>query len=134
MPRFLAALDVIGIYDALCLREERPITPCVNPGGLDAALVRARNAVLYGGGDLADAAVMVAIGVAMAHPFADGNKRTATAAMYVFLRTNGRTFLFNNAEQQELAHLLVAYVAETDEREAAHDLFAAFVRNRVSET
>lgn len=129
MPRFLTALDVISVHHALCRREERPITPCINPNGLDAALARAQNAMLYGGGDLVDAAVTVAIGVAMAHPFADGNKRTATAAMYMFLRANGRKLTLEDAEQRELARLLTTYVAETGERDAMHNAFAAFVRD-----
>lgn len=131
MPRFLTALDVIGIHDALCRRQERPITPCINLNGLDAALVRAQNAMLYGGGDLVDAAAMVAIGVAMAHPFADGNKRTATFTMDVFLRGNGRKLTLDHAEEHELARLLTAYVAGVDERDAAQLAFSAFVRDHV---
>lgn len=90
--------------------------------------------MLYGGGDLVDAAVTVAIGVAMAHPFTDGNKRTATAAMYMFLRANGRKLTLDDAEQRELARLLTAYVVETGERDATHATFAAFVRDHVHDS
>ena len=45
---------------------------------------------LYPG--LAQKAARYAYGIASNHPFADGNKRTATAVMGVFLRMNGCRF------------------------------------------
>lgn len=41
---------------------------------------------------LAQKAARYAFGIARNHPFADGNKRTATAVMGAFLRTNGCRF------------------------------------------
>lgn len=42
--------------------------------------------------DIAEKVARYAFGVASNHPFVDGNKRTATAAMGTFLRINGIQF------------------------------------------
>ena len=60
-----------------------------DPGLLDAALARPLNKFRYGGGDLAALAAAQAYGIASQHPFVDGNKQSAFAAMIVFLGLNG---------------------------------------------
>lgn len=62
-------------------------------GALESALDRPRNKWAYGETtDLVDLAAAYAFGIARNHPFIDGNKRTAFAAMMVFLRRNGVPF------------------------------------------
>lgn len=67
------------------------------PGLRDAGLLemgaaRALNRAAYGPADLFDIAAAYAFGLAKAHAFADGNKRTAVVAALVFLRLNGYGF------------------------------------------
>lgn len=61
-------------------------------GLLESALDRPRNRWAYEQGDLPMLAAAYAFGIARNHPFVDGNKRTAFAAMMVFLRINGVRF------------------------------------------
>ncbi len=58
-------------------------------GLLDSALARPLNHAGYGEPDTAEPAALYAIAIARNHPFVDGNKRTAFAAMVLFLALNG---------------------------------------------
>ena len=62
-----------------------------DPNLLESALARPRQRWAYEpDADLADFAAAYAFGIAKNHPFVDGNKRTAFAAMMLFLALNGR--------------------------------------------
>lgn len=57
---------------------------------LDSALARPRNRFLYdSGSDVAALAAAYGYGLALNHPFVDGNKRIAFVAVGVFLSLNG---------------------------------------------
>ena len=56
---------------------------------LESALARPQNAFAYGEEDIVVLAVRLLAGVAFAHAFEQGNKRTAFEAMWHFLRLNG---------------------------------------------
>ena len=58
-------------------------------GLLESALARPLNKFAYGETDIAALAAAYGFGIARNHPFVDGNKRTAFAAMIVFLGLNG---------------------------------------------
>jgi len=59
----------------------------------------------FGGVDLyptvIEKAAKLAYGIAMNHPFADGNKRIAAAAMLLFLKLNGLELRFTQKEFAE---------------------------------
>jgi death-on-curing protein len=61
-------------------------------GLLESALARPINKFAYGETDLAALAAAYAFGLARNHPFVDGNKRAAFAAIIVFLGLNGYDF------------------------------------------
>lgn len=63
-----------------------------DPGLLESALARPRNKFAYGETDLAELAAAYGFGIARNHPFVDGNKRSAFAAIIVFLGLNGVDF------------------------------------------
>ena len=56
---------------------------------LEAAVERPRNKAVYGEPSLEKIAAAYAFGIAKAHAFVDGNKRTAFVASATFLRLNG---------------------------------------------
>ena len=56
---------------------------------LEAALERPRNKAAYGEPSLEEIAAAYAFGIAKAHAFVDGNKRTAFVTSATFLRLNG---------------------------------------------
>jgi death on curing protein len=62
-------------------------------GLLESALGRPLNKFAYGETDLAALAAAYAFGIARNHPFVDGNKRAAFAAMIVFLGLNEIDFI-----------------------------------------
>ncbi|WP_170565363.1 type II toxin-antitoxin system death-on-curing family toxin [Ruegeria atlantica] len=67
------------------------------PGLRDVALLemgcaRAMNLAAYTDADLSDIAAAYAFGIAKAHAFVDGNKRTAFVTAATFLRLNGFSF------------------------------------------
>jgi death-on-curing protein len=65
-------------------------------GLLESALARPRNAFAYGEEDMVVLAVALMDGVSRAHAFEQGNKRTAFAAMRLFLRANGFDTTFDD--------------------------------------
>jgi death-on-curing protein len=65
-------------------------------GLLESALARPRNAFAYGEEDIVVLAVTLMAGVSRAHAFEQGNKRTAFAAMRLFLRANGYDTAFDD--------------------------------------
>ncbi len=60
-----------------------------DPALLEMGCARALNRAVYEDADLFDLAAAYAYGIAKAHAFVDGNKRTAFVAAFTFLRLNG---------------------------------------------
>jgi death on curing protein len=58
-------------------------------GLLESAMARPQNAFAYGEDDIVVLAVRLMTGIAQAHAFEQGNKRTAFEALWHFLRLNG---------------------------------------------
>jgi death-on-curing protein len=65
-------------------------------GLLDSALARPKNFYGFGQEDVIALAVALLSGIARAHAFEQGNKRTAFAAMRLFLRANGYDTAFDD--------------------------------------
>lgn len=59
---------------------------------LEMGCARAMNLFAYGEASLAELAAAYAFGIAKAHAFVDGNKRTAFVTAVTFLRLNGLAF------------------------------------------
>jgi death on curing protein len=87
-PRWLSLETVVDINRALVATtgEQHFLR---DQGLLESALARPRNAFAYGEEDVVALAVRLLAGLAMAHAFEQGNKRTAFVAMTEFLMTNG---------------------------------------------
>ena len=68
-------------------------------GLLESALARPRNFFGFGEEDVAVLAVVLMAGIARAHAFEQGNKRTAFEAMWHFLRINGYDLAIEDSEQ-----------------------------------
>lgn len=91
---------------------------------LGSAIDRRRNKFAYGETSFAALAAAYAFGIAKNHPFVDGNKRTAFAAMMVFLRRNGVRFAPSSAE----ATVAILALAAGELSEAA---LAAWIGDRI---
>jgi death-on-curing protein len=97
-PVWLDRLTVAAIHFDLLLGHGG-IYGVRDEGLLESALDRARNRWLYEPeSDLAALAEAYGFGLTTNHPYADGNKRVALMAMYVFLAVNGRRLVAPEAE------------------------------------
>lgn len=67
-------------------------------GFLDSALARRLNRAGHAEPDVAELAVVYALGIVQNQPFIDGNRRTAFVALELFLRLNGCVFTAGDAE------------------------------------
>lgn len=85
-------------------------------GLLESALARPRNFFGYGEEDIVVLAVTLMAGIAQAHPFEQGNKRTAFAAMRLFLGANGYDTSFDDTTPwaEEIIALVEHRTAEED--------------------
>lgn len=83
-------------------------------GLLQSALGRPQNKFAYGETDLAALAAAYAFGIARNHPFVDGNKRAAFAAIIVFLGLNDIDFLAPEAEATAIILELAAGNVDED--------------------
>ena len=75
--------------------------------GLESAVMRPQMAAYYQNADIAEQAAVLIEGIAMAHPFIDGNKRTALIAGTTFLDMNGYELRTTNTELGEQIEQLV---------------------------
>jgi death on curing protein len=87
-PLWLSVEAVIDINQAAVTSTgERHLLR--DAGLLESALARPQNAFAYGEEDIVVLAVRLMAGIAQAHAFEQGNKRTAFVAMVQFLNANG---------------------------------------------
>lgn len=75
---------------------------------VESALARPRQAAIYENADILRQAATLLFGLVKNHPFAGGNKRTATFLMLYFLRINGYRITALLAELVELTRLIDA--------------------------
>lgn len=116
---YLSVAHVVGLYfEAMRLAGEQPAA-LVRPEAFESAVHRPRAADYYGGATRIEQAVELAEGIALAHPWVDGNKRCAFMSMVTFLAWNSVPVPVPDAERYlKVASLLVEMVAATgDERE-----------------
>ena len=91
MTVWLSRQFILAIHDEQ-LAEHGGALGVRNDGLLDSALARPLNRAGYSAPDVAELAALYAIAIARNHPFVDGNKRTAFAALFTFLALNATAF------------------------------------------
>jgi len=94
-------------------------------GMLESALGRPQNKFAYGEHDLAALAAAYAFGIARNHPFIDGNKRAALAAMIVFLNLNDIDLLVPQAD-------MTAAILAVAAGEAEEEILAQWLRDHIA--
>jgi death-on-curing protein len=101
--RYLSFGEIVDLHQAL-LDQTGGATGIRDLGGLESALAQPR--ATFGGVDLHETIVQkaAALGFSLTlnHPFVDGNKRVAHAAMDVFLVLNGLELVGTVDEQERL--------------------------------
>ena len=91
-PRWVSVAAAITIHDRQISRHGGA-AGLRDRGLLEAAVARPLNKWQYGTTDLFDLAAAYAFGIAKAHAFVDGNKRTALVSSLTFLLANGQHVL-----------------------------------------
>ena len=97
------SVEYIRVDDVLAIHEDQILryggsAGVRDPGLLEAALFRPQTG--YYSSVIEEAAALWE-SLSQNHPFVDGNKRTAFAATYVFLRINGLRISATDADAQE---------------------------------
>lgn len=125
--RYLTKEEVLAIHE-LVIERYGGTRGLRDPGLLESALAQAGQS--FAGADLcpslAEKAARSAWGIIKNHPFVDGNKRTGTAVLGVFLRANGATF---EPDAQELYRIVLSLA---DGSKDCDDL-AEWVRGEIGE-
>lgn len=97
---------------------------------LESAAIKPQAAAYYADADIAEQAALLAVGISQNQPFLDGNKRTAYAAMRMFLTINGFRI---DAPSLDIARQLEAVAEREGSLEEATLQFAAWLRDRTVE-
>jgi len=86
---YLTAEEVIRINEQVLRQAGQVALPARDQGLLESALQRPQQAAFYEDADIVTQGALYMVGIAMNHPFVDGNKRTGYVAGFTFLRLNG---------------------------------------------
>jgi death on curing protein len=114
-PRWLPTEAVIEINRAaVAMTGEHHFLR--DPGLLDSAMARPRNAFAYGEEDIVALAVRLLAGIAQAHAFEQGNKRTSFIVMTQFLMINGYHLAIDDTSRwaEEVIALVEHRITEED--------------------
>ncbi|MEO8716342.1 MAG: type II toxin-antitoxin system death-on-curing family toxin [Acetobacteraceae bacterium] len=123
MTFWLSRETVLGLHDELLARYGGA-TGVRDRGLFESALARPLNRAGHGDPDTVELAALYALAIARNYPFVDGNKRTAFAAMALFLRLNGLELQAAEAEAVEVVLKMAAQISDDDD-------FTKWVRSHV---
>lgn len=97
-PRWISRKALEILHD-VSIAEHGGLPGLRDDGLLESALARPQNLFAFEGvTDIPRLAASYAVGIARNHPFADGTKRAAFAALGLFLRLNGLRLVADQAE------------------------------------
>ncbi len=122
--RFLSVSDVQALHEHVMLASNQNATSLVRREALESAVHSARYLAWYQGAGVSAVAAHLAVHIAVAHPWVDGNKRTAATSGILFARYNGARQATAD-EALQLGQLLIKYVESSHEDRVA--VFKEFV-------
>lgn len=88
-PIYLTVGEAVALHDAILAQAGQASSQLRDRALLESALRRPQHAAFYEGADVIAQAALYMMGIAMNHPFVDGNKRAGFAAGVTFLHLNG---------------------------------------------
>ncbi|MDE1873890.1 MAG: Fic family protein [Candidatus Micrarchaeota archaeon] len=120
MPKlvYLTASEVKKINDLLGCRG------MINEGNLDFVLAKVRDLNL----SIERKAITLLYDLIIAHPFLDGNKRTAFVAMQIFLKRNGKELRHSHANEYLLKRLLYDIADNTIRYQEAENVLVKLIK------
>jgi death-on-curing protein len=125
--RHLTVLDAVAMNAAI-LQRYGGSSRLRDEGALESAMMRPQMAAQYEAADLLTQAALLIAGVAPAHAFLDGNKRTALAVGTTFLHLNGQWIA---SQPGEFGQQIEALVNRLDSLEEAMMRFLDWLRPRM---
>jgi death-on-curing protein len=125
---YLDLEDIVAIHHETMRRLGDTPQPLTRQGECLGALNRPRSAAHYENADIITQAARLTVGLAKAHPFVDGNKRTALRCLEIFLSLNG---LKIQGDMLEVARLLEQIAGE--DTDAGDARLEAWLREHVIE-
>ena len=128
MTEYLGPEDVVSIHEQTMRRLGCEPQPLVRHRNCLTALDRPRLAAHYEQADVIGQAARLGTGMARAHAFLDGNKRTAQRCLVIFLYVNGCRL---TGDHLDLAKTLEALVGPDVTDEAADSALELWLRERV---
>ena len=117
-------LDAVALHEFVMTRTGAAPAALRDEGALDGALNRPRMAAHYEDADMATQTVLLIGGIALAHPFVDGNNCTALIVGDTFLERNGWVF---TGDYLALAKQIEALVNRAGSLEQATAAFVAWL-------
>ncbi len=127
MTRWLDVAEVVALHEAIMRGMDWAPAPLRDEGALESAVTRPRMAAYYEAADLIRQAALLSVGISQAQAFLDGNKRTAFAAIKIFLESNGQPL---TVPPLDVARALER-VAEAADRGAATEAFEQWLRTAI---
>src|SRR5579859_1770109 len=86
---YLTAGEVLAFNQEILERAGQPSAALRDGGLLESAVRRPQTAAYYAHADMVTQAALYMVGIALNHPFVDGNKRTGYISGMTFLHLNG---------------------------------------------
>ena len=124
---YLTVFDVLAMNEAI-MERMGGVSLLRDEGALESAVMRPQMAAHYEDADLVTQTAMLMAGIALAHAFVDGNKRTALAAGTTFAQLNGQWIA---SQPEELGKQIEAIVIRSDSLDNAMSRLIAWVRSHM---
>ena len=127
MFHYLTLFDVLAMNEAI-MERMGGVSLLRDEGALESAIMRPQMAAHYEDADLVTQTALLIVGIALAHAFFDGNKRTALAAGTTFVQLNGQWIA---SQPEELGRQIEAIVLRTDSLDNATSRLIACLRTHI---
>lgn len=125
---YLTAGEVLAFNREILRRAGQPSALLRERGLLESAVQRPQNAAYYANADLIEQAALYMIGIALNHPFVDGNKRTGYISGMTFLHVNGYLEVDASLNDAQMG----AWLEQVVSRAMPFEAFVERLRNRLA--
>jgi death-on-curing protein len=127
MTIYLNKQDIIYINEWV-LQQQEVQSQLLNEGILESALMRPQTAFYYQNADIITQGALLIAGIALAHAFLDGNKRTALIAGYDFFKVNGYQII---SAPLEFAYQIEAIINHKQSLDEMMSIFIDWLRGHI---
>ena len=127
MYQYLTVMDTIAMNEVI-MERMGTMSLLRDEGALESAMMRPQMAAHYEEADLVTQTAVLISGIALAHAFLDGNKRTSLAAGTTFVQLNGHWI---ESKPEELGRQIEALVIHPDSVGEATTRFVSWLYSHI---